>query len=517
MTEKIFKPGGPVIKAFMEDNESFVRCIIGPFGSGKTSAAVVEVLRRAMLQAPGPDGIRHTRWAFVRNTFAELKSTTLKSWEMWCPRNFGKLTIGGSPITHRIQAPGLDMEVLFVPLDNDADVRKLLSMELTGAVIDEAREVPMSVLDALTGRVNRYPAKPDGGCTWNGILLVSNPGDTENWIYKTFYPTGLDEKGNPKVVPEKWKIYRQPSARSPEVENLENLNDGYYDNMIGGKDPEWLKVYIDGEFGFLIEGKPVYPSFRDSVHVPQARIAPLKGIGLTLGADWGLTPAAAICQQWPNGRIVCLDEYVCTSTGIKRFALELAAYMKANYAEFDVTMALGDPAGMARGQDEERTCFDIMNVHTPWKWRPAPTNDPTMRIEAVDSALSRMVDGQAGFQLNPGCGTLRKGFAGGYHFAKVQTGGGMTFSEAPRKNQYSHPHDALQYAMLGMGGADAVLNRDRSRNRPRLAEGMDDRVMADDGPRQGIGSVCGNGRPAHMGPGTRRRVVLGGQDIDVYS
>ena len=500
------------------ESEAFVRCIIGPFGSGKTAASVVEVLRRAQMQEPGPDGIRRTRWAFIRNTFAELKSTTLKSYEQWCPRNFGKLTIGGSPITHRIQAPGLDMEVLFVPLDNDDDVKKLLSMELTGAVVDEAREIPKSVVDALTGRVGRYPSRLQGGCTWSGVMLVSNPGDTENWIYKTFYPSGLDSEGNTKTVPEGWEIFRQPDGRSPEAENTDNLPVGYYTRMAAGKDPEWTKVYIGGEFGFLVEGKPVYPSFRDSVHVPVERIPPLKGMGLVLGADWGLTPACAICQQWPNGRIVCLDEYVCTSTGIKRFALELAAYMKANYGDFDVTTALGDPAGMARGQDEERTCFDIMNAHTPWKWRSAPTNDPTMRIEAVDAALNRMVDGQPGFQLNPSCGTLRKGFAGGYHFAKVQTGGGMTFTEAPRKNQYSHPHDALQYAMLGMGGADAVLNRETRRNRSRVAEGMDDPVFGPPTPGQGNGVVWGDARPKHMGPrDAPRRPVVPGQDFDVFS
>ena len=451
MTELTYCPPGPVVKAWME-SEAFVRCIIGPFGSGKTAAAVVECLRRGMLQEPGPDGVRRSRFALIRNTFAELKSTTIKSWEQWCPRQFGKFTIGGSPITHHITAPGLDMEVFFIPLDRDEDVKKLLSMELTGALVDEAREIPKSVVDALTGRVGRYPSRLQGGCTWSGVLLVSNPGDTESWIYKTFYPMG-DAK-----IPEDWAIFRQPSGLSPDAENRQNLPERYYERMMAGKDPEWVKVYIGGEFGFTIEGQVVYPSFRDSVHVSAAPLMPFPGLGLVMGADWGLTPAAVIGQQLPDGRIQILDEFVCDDSGIVRFAESLTAYMRQHYPEQKVVMCVGDPAGTSRGPDE-RTIFEIMNQHTPWRWKPAQTNDPTLRIETVSAALNRMVDGKPGFSMDPRCGVLRKGFAGGYCFAKVQSANGATFHETPKKNQYSHPHDALQYLMLAMGGAELVLNK----------------------------------------------------------
>lgn len=495
----------------MEDEESFVRGIIGPFGSGKTAGAVVEVLRRSMAQAPGPDGIRRTRWAIIRNTFAELKSTTLKSWEQWCPRSFGKLTIGGSPITHRIQAPGLDMEVMFVPLDSDDDVKKLLSMELTGALVDEAREIPKSVVDALTGRVGRFPSKLQGGCTWSGILLVSNPSDTENWLYKTFY--------GPEGAPEGWKLYRQPSGRSPEAENRANLPPLYYERMMAGKDPEWVKVYIDGEFGFLVEGQVVYPSFRDSVHVAPGPLTPVLGLPLAIGVDFGLTPAAAIGQQLPDGRINVLDEFVCDDSGIVRFATSLTAFMKQRYPGFQVSQAVGDPAGTARGPDE-RTCFEIMNAYTPWRWRPASTNDPTLRIESVSAALNRMVDGKPGFQLDPGCGVLRKGFAGGYCFARVQTKGDPTFHETPKKNAYSHPHDALQYLIVALGGADLVLNKaKRQASGVRMAEGIDFPLLGETVPEaNGTGVRWGNppyDRPGRMAPKPGSRQAPG-TDFDVF-
>lgn len=468
-----FKPSGPTVKAWMEDNDSFVKAIIGPIGSGKTAGACVEILRRCMGQEPGPDGIRRVRFAAIRNTFAELKSTTLKSWTQWAPAQFGKLTIGTSPITHRIQAPGLDIEGVFMPLDSDEDVRKLLSLELTFAWIDEAREIPKSVLDALTGRVGRYPSRLQGGCTWSGVLLTSNPPDTEAWLHKV----GI----NP---PEGWKFYRQPSGRSLLAENMENLPPKYYERIMAGKDPEWIKVYVDGEDGFTIDGKVVYPSFRDSAHVAPQLLQPIPGLPIILGADWGLTPACVIGQQLPDGRIHILDEFVCEDSGIIRFASSLVAYLKSTYPEHKVSQAVGDPAGTARGPDE-RTVFEIMNQHTPWRWRPASSNEVTTRIEAVSQTLNRMVDGKPGFQLSPKCGVLRKGFNGGYSFSKVSNANGASFHETPKKNQYSHPHDALQYLILALGGADLVLNREaRSHRTQRVADDVDFPLLSGERPGQ---------------------------------
>jgi hypothetical protein len=490
-----FEPAGPVAAAFMR-SDAFVRLIVGPFGSGKTSAGVVEILRRAQMQAPGPDGVRRVRALIIRNTFADLKSTTLKSFEQWLPPEYGKLTLGTSPIVHRIVTADLDLELVFVPLDKDEDVRKLLSMEASFALIDEAREIPKSIFDALTGRVGRFPSRLQGGCTWSGIMLISNPSDTESWLYK------LAE--NP---PEGYEVFKQPSGRSPQAENLANLPAGYYQRIAGGKDPEWVKVYVDGEWGFLIEGQVVYPSFRDSVHVAPQRIEPVRGLGLMIGADWGLTPAAVIGQQLPDGRILIVDEFVCTDSGIIRFAESLTAYVRRHYADFDVISATGDPSGSARTADE-RTIFQIMSEHSAWRWRPARVNDVTTRIEAVSAALNRMVDGKPGFVLSPACATLRKGFAGGYHFQKIAAGNGSTFHETPRKNEYSHPHDALQYLVLAMGGADAVLNRDPQRraNRPRMADGIDYDILGH-GERvlERSRVIVGNGRPAHLDQRDRRR------------
>ena len=459
-----YSPAGPTVKAFHE-SEAFVRGIMGPIGSGKSTACVLELLRRAQLQAPSPDGIRRSRWAIIRNSFPELRSTTLKTWGEWVPPAFGKFTLD-SPIVHHIKAGDLDAEFMFMALDKPEDARKLLSLELTGAWINEAREIEKHILDALTGRVGRYPSKLQGGATWSGILLDTNAPDTSSWWYR------LAEE----ETPPDWQFFRQPSGLSPEAENIANLPHAYYQRAVGGKDPDWVKVYVHGEYGFLTEGQAVFPNYRDQTHCSPEPIAAIPGLPLMIGADFGLTPAAVIGQRVADGRWIIFDEYVLDNIGVVRFAEQLAAYIGREYPDHQIGAAFGDPAGNQRAFSDERTALEIMTRYTGWRWRPAPTNELLMRLEVVRAALNRMVDGKPGLMIAPRCQVLRKGFTGGYCRKFVKATGNATLHELPAKNEFSHPHDALQYLLLGGGEHNVVLDRVKRRqgpSGPRTASGMD--------------------------------------------
>src|SRR5882757_3649251 len=72
----------PTLARFMK-SQAFGRIAAGPVGSGKTTACIIEVLRRAMAQAKAPDGYRYTRFAFVRQTLKQLKDTVLKDMQNW--------------------------------------------------------------------------------------------------------------------------------------------------------------------------------------------------------------------------------------------------------------------------------------------------------------------------------------------------------------------------------------------------------------------------------------------------
>lgn len=442
-----YAPSGPISKAFMED-ESFVRGIMGPIGSGKSTACVVEILKRAACQRRSPDGKRRTRWCIIRNSYPELKSTTIKTWAEWCPLDYGKTNFD-SPIIHHIKTDELDMEVMFLALDRPDDARKLLSLELTGAWINEAREVPKTIVDTLTGRVGRFPSKNQGGASWSGIMMDTNPPDNESWWFKM---AEIER-------PDGWTFFKQPGGMSEEAENIKNLPLNYYKKLIPGKDPDWIKVYVDGDYGFLIEGQAVYPMFRDRTHVSPEVIQAAGGYSLLIGADFGLTPCAIIGQRLPGGLWYIVDEFITEDIGIKKFSEELTSFMATNYPNFDVSVAVGDPSGDFRSPNSDETCIDILNNHTPWKWTAAPTNDLTMRLEVVKNTLNRMVDGNPAFLLSPRCKVLRKGFNGSYNYKIVKGGDGTRTHNQPDKNKYSHPHDALQYLLLGGGESGVVLNK----------------------------------------------------------
>ena len=108
-------------------------------------------------------------------------------------------------------------EVIFIALDKAEDVKKLLSLELTGAFINEAREIPKAVLDAVTMRVGRYPSQRDGGPTWSGVIMDTNAPDEDHWwaIMSGDVPPPefmSEEEVEQLVKPRDWEFFSQPGA-----------------------------------------------------------------------------------------------------------------------------------------------------------------------------------------------------------------------------------------------------------------------------------------------------------------
>ena len=160
--------------------DSFFRGLRGPVGSGK-SVSCCGVVSQILNAEKGPDGIRKSRWAIIRNTNPQLRTTTIKTWLDWFPEeDWGKF-LWSVPYTHHIQKNDIDLEVIFLALDRPEDVKKLLSLELTGIWVNEAREIPKSIIDACTMRVGRYPSMKDGGCTWTGVICDTNAPEEDHW------------------------------------------------------------------------------------------------------------------------------------------------------------------------------------------------------------------------------------------------------------------------------------------------------------------------------------------------
>src|SRR3546814_10723158 len=122
--------------------------------------------------------------------------------------------------------------------------------------------------------------------------------------------------------------------------------------------------------------------------------------------------------------------------GAVRFAELRGGEMRSRYAgcRFEV---YGDPAGDQRAQTDERTPFDILRA-AGIPARPAPTNDPVMRLEAVRAPLNRLVDGEPGLILSPDCRVRRRAMAGAYRYGQPQDVGPERCHAVPVTNAYRH-------------------------------------------------------------------------------
>jgi len=433
-------------------DKAFVRGIRGPIGSGKSVGMCLEIMRRATEQV-AYKRVRRSRWVVIRNTYRELVDTTIKTWFDWVPESLGNWSQQNMTFTIKSMLPdgtALYLEVLFRALDKPTDVKKLLSLEVTGGWINEAKEVPKAVLDMLQGRVGRYPSKRQGGPSWFGVIMDTNSPDTDHWWYRIFE----------EHQPDNWMSFHQPSGVSEEAENVENLPAKYYTNMMSGKDKEWINVYVHGKYGMVMDGQPIYPEYNDDVHFCHDEIEAVPDEPLHIGIDFGLTPAALIGQKI-NGQWRIIDELITdgVTMGAYNFGTDLGQHLRSTYRGFEMIIT-GDPAGEQRAQTDERTPFEILDA-VGISADPAHTNDFVIRREAFALPMTRMVfNGQPGLIVGPNCKMLRKGLAGGYKYRRLQVSGDEKFVDKPDKNRYSHICEAGQYLMLGAGEDDTLLGND---------------------------------------------------------
>jgi hypothetical protein len=476
----------PTVWKFLND-KSFVRGLMGPVGSGKSYACAAEIMIKAVNQVQSPrDGIKYSRFVVVRNSYPELRTTTIKTWQELFPENIWGAFRWSPPLTHHIKlpardnAPGIDCEVIFLALDQPKDVRKLLSMELTGAWVNEARELPKAVIDGLTHRVGRYPTKADGGSTNRFIIMDTNPMDDDHWWYRL----AEKEKMKGKFA---WKFFKQPGAveeviqdelpenpeangfvysankwwmQNPTAENQKNLTAGYYEQTLLGKNIDWIRCYAQGKYTYVQEGKPVMSEYDDTL-MTEEFLEPDIQYPIQVGVDFGLTPAAIFGQKLPNGQWRILHELVTFDMGLERFGYMLKGELETRFPKYDV-LVWGDPAGQKRDEIFEVTAFDHLRT-IGLVARPTATNDFRVRREAGAAPMNRLIQGKPGLLVDKRCKRLRKALSGGYHFKRVQISGGERFKDQPNKNEHSHVGDAFMYLLLG-GGEHKRLTRGGNKN-----------------------------------------------------
>lgn len=455
-------------------SDAAVALIQGPWGSGKSTACAYKLLRNALEQPAGPDGVRHRRVYVVRNTFDELDRTTLKTWVGIFPEEKFGAVKRSRPFEHRIRlggSPGLDWEVVFLALDREDDRKKLLSAEVSDFWFNEFREINRGLLDDARGRF-RFPSVGDGGVRRPQLIGDTNAPADDHWFSimsgQAPMPEGVSRDDVKRLTkPAGWEFFLQPPGLfevkgvdgtvdgyrpNPAAENLRFLPPDYYMQSAIGQSRQWIRVNLMNRPGQSISGEPVYPEFSEA-HVSAEVLQPMQGHPLMVGVDFGRTPAAVFGQRVFD-RWLVLGELVGRNIGAKDFARLIRRYVGERFPGLAL-MLWGDPAGEHLAEAADISPF-LMFREEGLMVMPAPSNDISVRVNAVKEVHQQLVDGRPRYQVSPSCTMLIAGKRGLYQYRRLQVRG-ERYSESPDKNRYSHVCDAEQYMMLGAGEGQMLL------------------------------------------------------------
>jgi hypothetical protein len=450
-------------------SEAFFRIAAGPVGSGKTTSCIFELLRRSMQQAQAPDGFRYTRWAIVRQTLQQLKTTVLRDIMQWLP-GIAQWRVSESTIYIRIG--DVISEWILIPLEDPEDQRRLLSMNLTGAWISEGIEIDAELIPPLQGRIGRFPYGTFGVPTWSGIICDTNmPPEGSPWHAIMSQPGGDTQ------------VFIQPSGLSAHAENLPYLlqtadtidlaidhplriaqGRKYYERLARNQNEAWVTRYVRAEYGPDPSGTAVYSStFRPTFHVVD-NLEPTPGGLILIGQDFGRDPCSVVTQMDYQGRLLVLDEVPADDIGLD---LHCRMFLKPKMMDLRYlgrpVAVIGDPSGVSKSSIFEHTSFDVLKQHGFVAY-PAPTNDLDPRIRSLEGFFLGAIGAGPAIMIDrTRCPTLLRALNGGYRFAMNARG---EANPTPVKNNHSHIVEALQYAAL-VAGSGAIAYIGKRFNRPQ--------------------------------------------------
>jgi hypothetical protein len=426
----------PTIMQFHRSNAE-IRAIIGPVGSGKTSAATWDMLYYIPIHLKRKYGIKRSRWAVVRNTFTMLEQTTMATIFYWF--GYGNYEAQKHRYVLRLPKPDSDctVEVLFMGCDRPQDIDRFKGLELTGYWIDESIEVDEDLKRILKQRIQRYPPK----CPVRYGIETSNPPDIEHPTYWQYAWNVVP----PGPMPERAPLLNHAGFWQPPYENVHNLPKNYYDNLARdyADNPDWVDMYILGKPGIIVRGRPVYQHFEKDYH--------FSGESLVWGGqplyrgwdDSGNCPACVVVMPIGKGLHV-LKEFHTEKDDITTFGKYVfrecaSLFPGADYEDW------GDPAGEQKFSKRGggfTSNAELLRNECGIDVRSSEQN-LTARIYSVQNLLYQ----RDGLLIDPSCTRLVNGFLGGYCYPEHRSIKGE-YSPDILKNKFSHIHDALQYVAV---------------------------------------------------------------------
>lgn len=480
-TAKRFHADGAL--ADLDNPRVWIRGIRSVPASGKSVMCLQECLLWAVDQWPF-NGVRRTKFGIFRATYPALNQTTMKTVAHWFPDDVWpiKKSVPASQMIKFSLADGtrVEMELVFLALESEEDVRKLKSLELTGAWLNEVFEMDEVLVTTAYERTGRFPPAendrygvkiPKTGAKRRGVWMDTNsPGD-DHW-YKQY-------EENP---PKGWRFYNQPAPLiriterqpdgtiatvgwedNPGAENIQNLPGGYdyYRTQIPGMKEALVRVNIENKYASTFRGKAVYENFwlenehrlfwedTDSAVTGEV-IVGTDTTGLNPGCVFGIIE---------KGTLLVIDEIIAEDMPFEAFVESvLLPRVRTRYAQADLLFVC-DPANPR----DQRVGITPVNTLKKYglKAITAPTNSFAPRFSAVVHFLEK----RNGFKVTQNCTVTTDGFSGGYRYPRLQVSGATPmYGKQPVKDKYSTAHDSLQYLCLYLtkGAAEAVQDGARA-------------------------------------------------------
>ena len=469
----------PTLLALVQD-PSFMRVVVGPAGSAKTSGLVAYTLYLAMQQKPGNDKVRRVRTAILRQTYQQLVKATVTTLRTILG---GVATItDGKPPTGFARLPlpdgtTLEWELMFFALDSANARDDALGMECTNMLVDEISSVTdEELLQLFMSRIGRYPSLTYGDRNdFIATCLAATNGPKENHFladynsgkHKEKFDAIAEQIGRPY-----FKLFQQPPALvlqadgtyapNPAAENVKNLPGGYgYYFAQLNNSADHIEAYVMGRFVPLSTGQVVYRNFRHNLHVvQQAKFMAQWGkkgrIGLSF--DFGRTPVCLVWVDRPGGGIVIVDEFMAEDVSID--GLWANVVRPGLMERYPACIAgregftTGDPAGADETQATDQSPYSVLtghglNIEFPGDGRKDRLEP---RIEAVRQRLSRLdaITGEPMLQITDNCTFLISALMTTYVYQEIKGAKG-SFSDVPVKHHRfwcSDLANAVEYLCL---------------------------------------------------------------------
>ncbi len=415
----------PTQYRFIMSNERW-RAYKGAVGVAKTSTLACAGLLRCLLN-PG------YRLVVCRYDYNDLMGTTAeRMMEMLMRLPPGTLVDRTQAVPERWYIRPIVGDTTKLSVVQFAGLKEYLgSYEFHGALVDEADEVDMKIVQGLRSRLR----KP--GHDIYEMMLAFNPPDKTHWLYKAC--TGLDFRDKPAATP--WLKLFEPKIG----ENRDNLPADYWEVISKGMPPDMIDRLIKGLWGVVFEGEAVYREFSRELHVTQERLwSP--GRDLLRFWDFGFRRPACIWGSFDpdTGQLQMHHSVLGDAEEVGPFASRVNSITAMMFKGHGEIHDFGDPA-VKQKKDTGSTLAILKDMGITMMFRTSGIEDG-LRVGRM--LLSRITNAKVAVVFEEeGCALLIRALGGGYHLDKS--------GQKPVKDGfYDHLADAWRYGVINVFNPD---------------------------------------------------------------